>query len=165
MKKIFFLLCVFPFIAKSQVAIGKTSIDGSGILDFPTGTTKGIILPNVINNVNINPIEPGTLVFDLNSSKIKYYNGTWIELSDKDGISPTLNPGNDIVTNNGVIIGADTSTANGALVLESNDKALILPKIIDPVTSVKSPVAGMICYDPNKKLFCLYNGKDWFFWK
>lgn len=158
-------MTILPLFATAQVAIGKTSIDGSGILDFPTGTTKGIILPNVLDNENISPIEVGTLVFDRTSSKVKFYNGTWVELSDKTGISPTLNSGVDIVSNNGVIIGAATSTANGALVLESNDKALILPKIVDPVTNVKSPVAGMICYDPSKKLFCLYNGKDWFFWK
>lgn len=165
MKKILFILIILPFFATAQVAIGKTSVDGSGILDFPTGTKKGIILPNVLDNNNINPIEPRTLVFDQNTSKIKYYNGVWIELSDKTGISPTLNSGNDIVTNNGVIIGANSSSANGALVLESSNKALILPKIVDPVTNVKSPVAGMICYDPSKKLFCVYNGKDWYFWK
>ena len=162
MKKLILLLFL-PVLLNAQVAIGKTQIDGSGILDFPAGTTNGIILPRVLDTEGMTA-EPGTLVFDVATSRVKYFNGAWADLSDKTGTSPTLIAGNDIAAT-GVIIGATSSTANGVLVLESADKALILPKIIDPVTSVKSPVAGMICYDPGTKLICVYNGTEWFFWQ
>lgn len=163
MKKII-LLIFLPTALSAQVAIGKEQVDGSGILDFTTGTTNGIILPQVLDSETMTSTEPGTLVFDLTTSRVKYFNGAWVDLSDKTGINPTLIAGNDI-TDRGVIIGANTSTANGVLVLESADKALILPKITDPVTNVKSPAAGMMCYDPTTKLICVYNGTEWFFWK
>ncbi|WP_082140505.1 hypothetical protein [Chryseobacterium sp. FH2] len=163
MKKLIFLLFLSS-IASAQVAIGKEQVDGSGILDFPVGTTNGIILPRVLDSETMTTAEPGTMVFDLTTSRVKYFNGAWTDLSDKTGNSPTLIAGNDITTS-GVIIGASSSTASGVLVLESADKALILPKITDPVTNVKSPAAGMICYDPTTKLICVYNGTEWFFWK
>lgn len=162
MKKI--ILILLCNIAYGQIAIGKTTVDGSGILDFPVGTTKGIILPNVTNNTTMTNVTPGTIVFDLASSKVKYNDGFWKELTDKPGISPTLLSGADYA-NATVIFGSRTSTAEGVLVLEAPDKALILPQIIDPVTNVKSPAAGMMSYDPVKKLMCIYNGKEWFFWK
>ncbi|UTX48879.1 hypothetical protein [Chryseobacterium sp. MA9] len=163
MKKLILLL-LFSAIFNAQVAIGKTQIDGSGLLDFQTGTTNGIILPRVIDVGTMNAIVPGTLVFDSASSRVKYFNGIWEDLSDKQGNSPVLLPGNDIATT-GVIIGAASSAATGVLVLESDTKALILPKVTDPVTNVKSPAAGMICYDPGTQMICVYNGTEWFFWK
>lgn len=162
MKKLILLL--FPALVSAQVAIGKEQVDGSGILDFPAGTTNGIILPRVLDSETMTTAEPGTMVFDLATSRVKYFNGAWTDLSDKTGNNPALIAGNDITTN-GVIIGAPSSTASGVLVLESADKALILPKVTDPVTNVKSPTAGMICYDPTTKMICVYNGTEWFFWQ
>lgn len=162
MKKLILLL--FPVLLGAQVAIGKEQIDGSGILDFPAGTTNGIILPRVLDSETMTTAEPGTMVFDLATSRVKYFNGAWTDLSDKTGNNPALIAGNDITTS-GVIIGASSSTASGVLVLESADKALILPKVTDPVTNVKSPTAGMICYDPTTKMICVYNGTEWFFWQ
>jgi hypothetical protein len=162
MKKLIILL--FPALLSAQVAIGKEQVDGSGILDFPAGTTNGIILPRVLDSETMTATEPGTMVFDLATSRVKYFNGAWADLSDKTGNSPTLIAGNDITTS-GVIIGASSSIASGVLILESADKALILPKITDPVTNVKSPTAGMICYDPTTKMICVYNGTEWFFWQ
>lgn len=163
MKKIIIAILISNF-AIAQIAIGgKMSVDGDGILDFPTGTTKGIILPNVTDNSTMMNVTPGTLVFDLASSKVKYNDGFWKELTDRSGVSPTLLPGADL-PNAKVIFGNQTSTADGVLVLESPTKALILPHVINPVTTVKSPTAGMIVYDSVKKMMCVYNGKEWFFW-
>lgn len=162
MKKL--ILLFLPIALSAQVAIGKGQVDGSGILDFQGGTTNGIILPRVLNTENMTLTQPGTLVFDLTTSRIKFFNGAWVDLSDKTGTNPTLISGTDI-SSTGVIIGATSSDATGVLVLESASKALILPKITDPVNNVKSPEAGMICYDPSTKLMCAYNGNEWFFWK
>ena len=163
MKKIILAMLVSN-VALAQIAIGgKTSVDGSAILDFPAGTTKGIILPNVTDVSAMTSVEPGTIVFDVASSRVKYNDGFWKDLSDRTGISPTLLPGNDIAGAK-VVFGSQTSAADGVLVLESPTKALILPHVINPVTSVKSPTAGMLVYDPVKKMMCVYNGKEWFFW-
>lgn len=163
MKKIILAMFVSN-VALAQIAIGgKTSVDGSAILDFPTGTTKGIILPNVTDVSTMTSVEPGTIVFDVASSRVKYNDGFWKDLSDRTGISPTLLPGNDIAEAK-VVFGSQTSTADGVLVLESPTKALILPHVLNPVTSIKSPTAGMMVYDPIKNMMCVYNGKEWFFW-
>lgn len=151
--------------ANAQVGFEKTSIDGSGLVDFPSGTTKGIILPQVINNTNMTNVSEGTFVFDGTSARVKYYDGTaWVELTAQTGISSTLLPGTEQNTLKGVIIGDNTSAANGVFILESQNRALILPKVIDPVVNVKSPAAGMMCYDPIAKLVCFYNGINWAFW-
>lgn len=165
MKKII-IATLISNIAMAQVAIGgKMSVDGSGILDFPTGTTKGIILPYVTDSSTMTSVTPGTLVFDMATSKVKYNDGFWQELTDEPGLSPdNLLTGSDLPDAK-VIFGSSTSRADGVLVLESTNKALILPHVKDPVNNIKSPVAGMIVFDPDKKLMCVYNGKEWFFWK
>ena len=148
-----------------QIGIETESVEGSGLMDFPTGTTKGIILPQVTDNTVMTDVSAGTFVFDGATSKTKYYNGTiWIEMSGENGQSPTLISGLEKNLTKGVIIGAPDSSVNGVLIFESQDKALILPKVSDPTNTVKSPVAGMICYDPITKLVCLYNGTNWSYW-
>lgn len=163
------ILAISLFIsafATAQVGFEKESVDGSGLVDFPSGTTKGIILPQVTDNTNMTNVAAGTFVFDGATSKVKYYNGTaWVELTGQTGTSKTLLAGTENTQSKGVIIGAPDSPAEkGVLILESQDKALILPKVIDPAANVKSPSAGMMCYDPVAKLVCFYNGTSWAFW-
>ena len=164
MKNLFFTLSIVGSFSYGQIAIGKASVDGSGLLDFSTGTSKGIILPQIEDASTMTAVTPGTLVFDETTSKIMFYNGSWKDLSINSGVSPTLDTGSEFSSNQGVIIGSNTSTANGVLILESSDKALILPKVTDPVANVKSPYAGMMCYDPVKKVIAIFNGSEWNFW-
>lgn len=168
MNSILKILTISLFVsgfAKAQVGFETTSVDGDGLVDFPTGTTKGLILPQVTNNANMTDVSEGTFVFDGTTSRIKYYNGTaWVELTGQTGTSRALLAGAEQSRSKGVIIGAPDSTANGVLILESQDKALILPKIVNPAVNVKSPAAGMMCYDPAAKLVCFYNGSTWAFW-
>lgn len=165
MKNIIIALLISNFCL-AQVGIEKTTVDGDGILDFPLGTTKGIILPNVTKSADMTSVTRGTLVYDIATKDNQYYDGAWKTLNvlSTPGTAPTLLAGNDLPTP-GVIIGKQTSSAEGVLILESSSKALILPKVENPVGSVKSPVAGMICYDPVKKIMAVYNGKNWSFWK
>lgn len=154
----------------AQVGIGKNNIDGiSTIIDFDNSSTntKGIILPAVTTApTNLNTSDNGgTLIYDLSDSKVKMFqNGTWVSLSetgDKSKIS--INNSNEV--GNGVIIGAATSQAKGSLILESSNRAIILPKINSPDTSVKSPYPGMICYDTASKTIAIFDGKVWNYWK
>jgi hypothetical protein len=152
--------------ASAQVGFEKTSVDGSGLVDFPSGTTKGIILPQVTDNTTMTNVAEGTFVFDGTTSKIKYYSGTaWIELTGQAGTSRALLAGAESNQSKGVIIGAaDSPAEKGVLIMESQDKAMILPKVVNPAVNVKSPSAGMMCYDPVAKLVCFYNGTNWAFW-
>ncbi len=157
------LLCGIV-IVNAQVAIEKASVDGDGLLDFASNTKKGIILPSVTSTPGV--VE-GTLVFDGNDKKIKYYNGSWVELSEETGTARTqTNTVSESVTSGqGVIIGAETSSAPGVLVLESSDKALILPKVASPHLNVVNPSPGMICYDTENQTLSVFNGSVWEFWE
>lgn len=148
----------------AQLSIGKHSVEGDGMLDFAPGINKGIILPNV----SIIPTENlvgGTLLFNGITNVIQYYNGTaWKNLSDLGHPNVFYNAGSDIAVNGVVLGSSSTTTASGILILESQTKALILPKIYMPEQSIKSPVAGTICYDTYRKALAVFDGINWMYW-
>lgn len=177
MKKIFlgiiFCFAITP-IVNGQVAIGKQTVDGSStILDFnsTSSNTQGIILPSVNNTALALSSSPtynnGTFVFDKSDSTIKMYeNNSWKNLSDTgNAVAIAVNSSEESSALQGVVIGSDTSNAKGILVLEYQDKSMILPKIANPHTAVKSPYPGMMCYDTVGKAIALFDGNAWNYWK
>ncbi len=148
----------------SQVAMGKESVDGSAILDFAENTNKALILP--WTNSSVVP-EVGALTYNSDSKKIELFNGSaWQDLSVKEG-SVDLTEIQDFIDINGtgLIIGNEsTSLPNGVLILNNNSKALVLPKNIQPWTSIKNPEPGTVSYDPTEKVICFFNGTEWTFW-
>lgn len=168
-------LCSLSAIANAQVSIGgKQSVEGtSTILDFNSTTTNtnGIILPAVLDissalatsTANNN----GTFLFDVSTQKVKMYeNNAWVDLSGAGNSAViSANVSAEGSGNQGVIIGSGTSSAKGVLVLESSDKAMILPRIATPHLAVKSPYPGMICYDTTSKTMALFDGIVWNYWK
>lgn len=149
-----------------QLSLGKPTVNGPNtILDFDDspGNTKGLILP-AITTLPASPAN-GNFVFDINDSKVKMYeNEQWVELSE-DGSNADIIHNNTPETGGGAIIGADSSTAEGVLVLEAPDKAMVLPKIANPHSTVKSPYPGMICYDTVSKSMAVFDGSKWYYWK
>ena len=63
------------------------------------------------------------------------------------------------------IMGASTSSASGVLVLEATNKALVLPKVANAETEIKSPVAGTMVYDKWSKSLAIFDGVKRNFWK
>lgn len=170
MKKLLFIICITVggFVVNAQSSIGKMTIpDGSGILDFNSGGKSGIVLPWLTTLPTGKALVGGVMIYDTNQKKVLYYNGTsWLDLSKHNGtVDLTMQQSVPESTINGAIIGAESSNADGVLVLESSDRALILPKVISPHLSIVKPMAGTICYDTVKKLVCIYNGAEWTFWK
>lgn len=177
MKKIIFIafLSLTLSTAQAQVAIGKTnSGNTSVILEFDNATTnkKGIILPAVENTNNAvitgnKAVNNGTFLFDRSDDKVKMFeNNAWIDLSDSGSETKiAVNTSADQNANHGVIIGSATSAAKGVLILESANKALVLPSIQNPHTNVKDPYPGMICYDTASKTLAIFDGAVWNFWK
>lgn len=150
----------------SQVAIGKNNITNeSTLLEFGS-EAKGIILPSVDSAPGA---VGGTFIANIVDKAVQYHNGTdWISLtgmgeSIANPYVNTLIP--DKATEHGVIIGARTSSKPGVLVLESTSKAMILPKVSNPHTHFKSPVAGTIVYDTNSDSLAVCDGQNWFFWQ
>lgn len=178
MKKILFIGVILTSVqAYAQVIIGdatgtatnKTSV----LLEFANSNNKGIILPYV-TTVSASPSE-GTLILDASSpttARVKYYNGAWVDLSGQDGnVSAALASQPTLTENSSskAIIGAQASSADGVLVLESATKAMVLPTVTD-VNNIPSPSPGMLVYvkgtgtSPKKRL-AVYNGSKWSFWK
>ena len=160
------LALIITAISFAQVAIGKATVDGDGILDFENPTTKGILLPRV-TSLNAASV-PGTLYYDATAKKVKFKGATELDLSINEGnfdvTAERYNELTEEATLNGTVLGANSSTAPGVLVLESTEKALILPKMAAPHTTIKDPEAGMIAYDTTKKMLCVFNGTEWAFW-
>ena len=135
----------------------------STLIQFEDGYTKGIILP-ANTQVTTNPTN-GSFTFDQSDRKVKMYeNDQWVSLTPTgdSGAILTINSNDN---GEGVIVGAETSTAEGVLVLESDDRALVLPRIDNPVVNVNSPYPGMIAYDTTSKTIAIFDGKLWSFWK
>lgn len=187
-KKIIGIFSLFVVgVLNAQIAVGKEVVNGnSAILDF-AGTTatqaptdqatsniKGIILPAVENSPAYTAVNPttnnpnnGTFLFDRNLKMVRMFsNGIWLNLSNVTGVdipAALVNASSDVST--GVIIGGATTSASGVLVLESTNKAVVLPHVNNPHLSVTSPYPGMMCYDTVSNTLAVYDGVAWNYWK
>lgn len=158
------LMLITNLVIYSQVGIETTSIHTDAILDFPTGQNKGIVLPMVEALPTGAAASNGTFLIDKTDGRVKVrQNGIWLNLTGTSSLSSySVNPSAD--TFDGVIIGATSSSASGVLVLESTNKALMLPKVISPHINIKSPYPGLICYDTVKNAIAIFNGEAWYYW-
>ncbi len=188
MKKIKYLCLIFlSTCAFAQVAIGKSTISSPAVsLEFGT-ENRGIVLPWVSTIANqptanytaISGTEDGTLIFDLSDYKVKYRKaGAWFDLTVKNKTDVISGITNNTVNssiqdtkkelqNAKTMIGGNpsTDTTKGILVLADTNKAMILPLVENPHSTINNPAAGMVVYDPTNNLFCVYNGTVWSFWK
>jgi hypothetical protein len=166
MKKIATILGVLLVgLIQAQIVIGttKTTPSGDALLDFDANTDTGIILPRTTSATAVT----GSLVYDMTSKKVQYRkSGSWVDLNFATGTTPSsYNAAKTDNTTTGVIIGANTSSVTGALILESTTKALALPVNANPHLNIKSPEPGMICYDSVSKTVAVFNGTEWAYWK
>src|SRR6218665_1970245 len=131
MKKILIVL-IFIFV-KSNIsaevifgnAVGTAANKTSVLMEFPNTGNRGLILPYVTNKAAITT--PGSIILDASTptaAKVKYLTGnsTWIDLSVQPAnVSSylTIQPTARENANAKVVIGSETSTADGILVLES----------------------------------------------
>jgi len=147
-----------------QTAIEKKTTGVSSILDFATGTTNGIILP-AVESLPTSPAN-GTFLLDKTDQKIKMYqNGAWIDLSGIGNITGVVPYSGTVNNGKKTIVGSRTTTVDGVLVLESPNKALVLPQVSNPHLTVKGPYPGMMCYDTITKSLAVFDGRVWNFWK
>ena len=141
-----------------------TPTNSSVLLEFGNTEAKGIILPSVDEAPSA---VGGTFVVNTTDKAVQFYDGTdWIDLT-KAGeavANPYVNAGTADV-GQGTIIGADTTTKPGVLVLESTTQAMVLPKVASPQDNMPSPVAGTIVYDTDSDMLAVYDGKEWSYWK
>jgi hypothetical protein len=171
MKKILILFAasLLSYATQAQVAVGKQSVDGAAILDFAPNATNGIILPVVRTLPTGAGASDGTLLINaVNLSAAKAQarvNGAWIDISDEVRNLSSLSLNTSAEQGTVAIMGASTSSASGVLVLEATNKALVLPKVANAETEIKSPVAGTMVYDMWSKSLAIFDGVKWNFWK
>lgn len=166
MKNIFLSLVVISTSSLfAQVGIETTTVSEQAILDFPIGQNKGIILPLVGALPTGAAATNGTFIIDKTDGVVKVReNGAWKSLTNGTSLATyPLNGSAEIGPS--VIIGATSSAAQGVLVLESTDRGLMLPKVASPHLNIKSPHAGLICYDTDRNEMAVFNGTNWFYWK
>lgn len=156
----------------AQISIGKDNVtNNSVLLEFGT-EPKGIIVPQVSSWLFA---IGGTFLFDSNDNIVKVRegrnggaNGNWTNLTSNSipGVPHAFsNSGSDTDVLNGVVIGAESSSKPGVLVLESTTKALILPKVANPNSAIRGAIAGTIVYDTVSGTLAVYDGANWSYWK
>lgn len=193
MKKIVLTILVAAgCIAHAQVIIGDaegTATDKTSVLlEFAKNQNKGIIVPYVRTLPTGSALVGGSIILDArtpSAAKMRYYNAvnsTWVDLSgdaasgDLTSLMNTSQPTEaqaPEVAASKAIIGAASSSADGVLVLESNNKAMVLPIVglIDDAgimrVNVPNPSPGMMVYvnTPGAKRLAVFNGAKWSFWK
>ncbi|TKC08521.1 hypothetical protein [Pedobacter frigoris] len=158
------LLFSYSVGLKAQTAIEKRTADGSSVIDFAAGTTKGIILP-AVETLPATPANGTFLLYKIDQKIKMYQNGAWIDLSEAGSTTAIVPYSGNVDNGKKTIIGNRTTTADGVLVLEASDKAMILPKVANPHLTVKGPYPGMMCYDTISKSLAVFDGKLWNFWK
>jgi len=166
MKKSIIILAtvLLPVLAVAQVAIGKTTVtNGSVLLEFGTDA-RGIRLTPVQDVTSfLSPVK-GTIAFDGTTASFRYFEGAgagaWSAADT--GTSTGGHPAGPDATTTGVVIGASSPPVGvtGALILESTNKALVLPKVSD-VRRIASPPKGLLVYDTFDKTVRVYNGVGW----
>lgn len=188
MKKIIItLLLIVSTPIFSQVVIGaEVGSAGTGnasvLLDFPlppnpvNGQGRGIILPYLRTVPSASPANKGTIILNASSqtaAKVVYSNGiNWIDLSGGNTANITTflsaQPDSSTTTEDAsarAIIGDDTSSTDGVLVLESTSKAMVLPQVAS-TDDIVSPAPGMMVYinKAGAKRLAVFNGDMWAFW-
>ena len=176
-KLIVTVLLVGTTIADAQIIIGNdtgtATVKTSVLLEFANTLNKGIIVPYV--RVLPTPIlaTQGTILLDASTAvaaRVKFSNGTnWIDLSGQDANIATALSNQPIGIIEGTaktIIGAQTSSADGVLVLESTTKAMVLP-IVNSTDDIINPAPGMMVYlnKSGAKRLAVFNGNRWSYWK
>ena len=156
--------------SKAQVAIGKEEVSNSSVLlEFGTDN-KGIILPSVADAPDA---VGGTFIFNTEDKAVKVWegrtgeNGGWTNLTENDVegvLNPYTNEGTEDV-GEGVVIGADTTTKPGVLVLESTTSTIVLPQVASPHENMSGAIAGTMVYDTDADMIAVYDGANWSYWK
>lgn len=156
-----------------QVTIGKANMESpSSILDFNDealvgGELKGIIMPIVESKTSASDAVPGTILMSAQDNKVMYRKNAneWIDMTN---VEPNVNvnaPALKESPNSGVVISDGYSTtAPGALKLDSNSKAMVLPRVKNIENSMPNPEPGTMVYDMNSKSIAIFNGNSWYFW-
>src|SRR5690606_4807104 len=137
--------------------------NNSVLLEFGNNEAKGIVLPTVDEAPNA---VSGTFVVNSTEKAVQFFDGNdWVNLTEEGEVVANnyINAGENL--GQGVVLGAETTTKPGVLVLESTTQALVLPKVSKPQENMASSIAATIDYDGESDTLAIYDGKNWSYWK
>lgn len=160
------VLCSASAFGQVIIGTGKTVPTTSSVsLEFGT-ENKGMLLPAVDSQTAVIGAVPGTLIFDAADKKVKVkLTNSWKDFSvNATGQGYTTPAFTAEAASAKVAIGSSVSKTPGILVLEDNNKAMLLPTV-HSYADIISPSAGMIVYVKDVKQVAFYNGSVWTFWK
>lgn len=161
------MISAFSTTVQAQVAIGKDTVTNASVsLEFGSGN-RGLILPWVNSAAAVTGAVDGTLIFDVSDKTVKVrQNNAWMPYTDlgTGAVNTTLQDGLSEDANAKVSIGSTVSSVPGILVLEDQDKAMILPKVDTPHLNINNPEPGTIVFDTKKQQVAVFNGNHWEFW-
>ena len=156
---------LFNSMLTAQVAIGKTTVSNNSVLLEFGSENKGIVLPSSVSNP-ANAV-PGTFVVNRTSQQVNFLDGmTWKNLISGGSFVPNafLNVGSDVA--NGTVLGANSTTKPGVLVLESSNRAMVLPQVANPHTTIGNNASvGTIVYDSVSDSLAIFDGVNWHYWQ
>lgn len=156
----FLLMCCLNALAQGGIAIGKTTVDGSAILDFGT-EVRGILITPILNAATMTA-SPGTIAFDGSTGSFRYFGNS----EDWSAVIPggDTGGGQSGTDLNRIFIGTTSSSAKGVIVFGSDHgetRAVVLPKLANGNLRFNNPVAGLMYYDTVLKGVMVYNGNKW----
>ena len=124
---------------------------GQGLLKLPTFTTNDI--------VTINQLAPGMLIYDVTTNMPRLYNGSnWQPLTGKQTALTVSGSSQPPVP--GFAINQNFKHPASVLEISSiGNKAFLLP--VAKPENIYSPVAGLICFNPDILGLMLYDGVRW----
>ncbi len=169
------------FISLGTLAFGQmifgdqtkaSANQNSVLLDFEKSNNKGILLPTV--SALPTTATNGTILLDATTpvdARVKLrQNNTWIDLSTSIGNATSITTTKPTTADNAaskVVVGNQNTSADGVLVLEATDKAMVLPTV-NSTDAIISPSPGMMVYVANSStniyLLAVYNGTTWAYW-
>ncbi|MCW3161830.1 hypothetical protein [Chryseobacterium oryctis] len=146
----------------AQIGIGTSQISNSSVLLEFGKENKGIILPTVVTAPD--NASDGTFIVNKKQNTIQVKeNNNWTNLTTTLTTTTDVSTTGEVGTS--IIIGAPTTSKPGVLVLESNNKALVLPHVENPHLNISKPVAGTMVYDTTSDALAIYDGTNWNYWK
>ncbi|WP_312296805.1 hypothetical protein [Chryseobacterium sp.] len=170
------ILSITSTLVFAQIGISTPDPDPNSDLTLGSGN-KGLLLNRIaLTNTTSGIFNAGMLIYNTTTAQdvtpgAYVSNGTvWTKLlTSKDEIgttnlSPLVFKTNNVerirIDTNGNL-GVGTTTPQGILDVSSADSGIIMPRNTNPVSTISSPVAGMMIYDSTNKTLRYYNGTQW----
>jgi photosystem II stability/assembly factor-like uncharacterized protein/PKD repeat protein len=143
---------VVGFFVDSQATSSAILALGGGGLVLPNSMTD-----NEIVDIDFPPM--GLVVYRSQSNEFVLYDGAeWRSLRGVDS-GLTVNANSPSTSHPGIAVGIIDKSPGAVLQISSSDKGLGVP--VANIAMIRSPVEGLLVFDPVQKSLCFFDGVSW----